>query len=131
MTETDILLAELCNSSATTLVEVFFGFISMTSAFLAVGYFTAKKLSSPLVSLAVALYSITSLVFIAGAQRQATLLVAIREQMGENLSWHPVTYEAQWILPVVFFGLLGIMALLFVGSVWYFFYTRNAPDGDT
>ena len=126
MTKLDILLVDLLSSNAMIAIEIFFGFISATSAFLVVGYLAAKELSAPLLKVAVALYSVTSFVLIFAAQRQGLVLVGIREQMGSNLTWHPAVYEAQWIFPTVIFGMPVVMTLLFVSATWYFLHARNA-----
>ncbi len=96
-------VVDLFNSHAETLLTILMGFISATSAFLIVAYLVAKELSAFLASVAMALYSIASLVLMALAERQGTALVDLRGQMRQILSWHPGTYEDQWIMPTAFF----------------------------
>ncbi len=130
MSEIEILLVELLNTNATTMIELFFGFISATSAYLVVSHIAAQELSTALVKVTVALYSVTAAVLIGGTQRQGMVLFGIREQMEKvpSLTWHPAVYEADWIFPTIIYGMPMVESLLFVSSVWYFFHARNTNE---
>ena len=127
MSETDILLVELFNSNAQTLFEVFFGFVSATSAFLVASHLAGPHVSNSLSRVAVALYAITSLILIGNIQRQGLVMLGIREQMEAvtALQWHPAVYEAEWIFPFFVFGSPVVESFLFVASLWFWFYTRR------
>ena len=124
----DYELVDIFNSNVEVLLALFMAFVSATSAFLVVAYLAAKELSSFLLKVAISLYSITSFLLMGIAERQGAVLIGIRNQMGESLSWHPAVYETQWIMPTLFRSVVIVMALLYASSIWYFFHARNVAN---
>ena len=127
MSETDILLVDLFNSNTETMLQIFFGFVSATSAFLVVANLAAKEMSRALVTVTVTLYTAASAVMIGGTNRQALVVFGIRDEMKniDSLQWHPAVYEAPWIFPTIMHGVPVVELLLCLGAIWYFFYARN------
>ena len=127
MSETDILLAELFNSNVETYLQIFFGFVSATSAFLIVAHSTAREMPRALASVAVTLYTVTSIVLIAGTSRQGLSIVGIRSQLKQidALHWHPAVYAPDWLAMLNMYGMVIIEFFLFLGAVWYFLHARK------
>jgi hypothetical protein len=124
-------LADLFNSQAAFLLAILMGFVSTTSAFLAVTYLAGKEFTSFIRIMTLMLYSITSILLMALAQRQSAVLVGLRSQMEGVLTWHPAVYEANWIMPTAFYSTVFVMAALFISSIWYFLYTSKTDEKNT
>ena len=127
MSETDILLAELFRSNAEMMMQIFFGFVSATSAFLVVAHTAGKEMTRALTAVTVTLYVVTSAVLIGGTNRQALVVFGLRDQMKETgvMQWHPAVYEASWIFPTIMHGIPLVELLLCIGAVWYFFHSKK------
>ena len=126
MSETDILLAELFNSTVSTMVQIFFGFISATSAFLVVAHLASKEMYKALAIVTVALYVVASVVLIGGTNRQSLIVFGIRDLLKQSnvMQWHPAVYEAEWIFPTLMHGIPIVETLLFFDAIWYFLHAR-------
>ena len=103
-------------------------FVSVTSAFLLATYTSAKKLSPSLAKLIVALYSISSVYLLMGAQRTSVVISDVRSQMREQMIRHAAAYEPQMILPIFNLLLVIFMSSLFIGALWYCYKERNDSE---
>ena len=125
MSEIDLALVEAFNSHLETMLTIFLGYVSATSAFLVVAHLAATELSTILARFVNSLYSITTLALAGITQRQGEVILGIRSQMGEVLSWHPAVYEPAWVLVMFMRSPFVVMVLIYAGSIWYFRYARN------
>ena len=117
---TDYELADLLVSQIDSFLSFFMAFVSLTSAFLIAAYFGSEKLRGSLTVLITGLYSLSSIFLIMVTQRMAATLIAIRDQMGESLSWHPVYSEPEFFQPFILQFAVVLMVCAYLGSMWYF-----------
>ena len=119
-------LLDAFDSHLSSVISFFVAYISATSAFLVVGYLAAKDLPALVARLAISLYSLTAIFFLAVFQRHWTSLLTIRSQMRDaGLVWYPAVYEPQWIIPTTLWTGVFVMAVLYAGSIWYFISARR------
>ena len=124
MTEADF--ATLFPVHAEAVITILFGFVSITSGFLAATYLVAQTIPKLLAVVLVSLYSVAAIALIGYCERHVQLILAIREQLREiGADWHVVVSENQIINPVLNYALIASMLAIYVASVWYFFYVRN------
>ena len=125
-------LLDAFNQHLGTTVSFFVSYISATSAFLVVAYLAGKQLPPIVAKLAIGLYSLTAVFFMALFQRHWTSLMSVRDKMHDmDLSWYPAVYESQWFMPITMWIGVMVMAVLYAGSVWYFISARRDTDGGT
>ena len=125
-------LLDAFNQHLGTTVSFFVSYISATSAFLVVAYLAGKQLPPIVAKLAIGLYSLTAVFFMALFQRHWVSLLSVREKMHDvDLSWYPAVYESQWFMAVTMWIGVAVMAVLYAGSVWYFISVRRDTNGDT
>ena len=117
---TDYELADLLVSQIDSFLSFFMAFVSLTSAFLIAAYFGSEKLRGSLTVLITGLYSLSSIFLIMVTQRMAATLIAIRDQMGESLSWHPAYSEPEFFQPFILQFAVVLMVCAYLGSMWYF-----------
>ena len=81
-------------------LSIFTAFISATSALLVATYFASHSISSKLARVIIVIYVASAVFFITAFQRNADILVRIRNLFDESMSWHTAATEPVWILPV-------------------------------
>ena len=127
MTEMDF--AELFHAHGSTAIELVFGFFSVTSAFLVAVYLAGRKIAASLAVVIVILYSFTAIFLIGLTERNMNVVIAARNELALlGATWHPVTTENLAILPTFAYGMVGVMALVFFASIWYFIDSRRGDD---
>ena len=62
---------------------------------------------------------------LASIQRQASMPVAIPDQMWPSIAWHTAASEPPCSLPAVLWLTLATMLVIFFSAVWYFYSKRN------
>lgn len=118
-------ITDLFATHVTITVTIFMAFVSITSALLVATYFAGHVISSTLARVIIIIYSTSSIFLITAFQRTSDVLIRIRAQFDENMSWHTAASEPIWILPTaVGIGTLTLIGIS-VGSIWYFFETRK------
>jgi len=123
----DYELVDAFMSHANIALTYFMGFISATSAFVVIGHIAARDIPASLANIATAIYTVASVFFVASFQRVSTAIVAIRDQMGESLIWHPAAAEPAWVLHGLVWSGFGATAILYTSAIWYFFHARKVP----
>ena len=124
MTEADFAL--MFREHTDALVTILFGFVSITSGFLAATYLVAKELPQFLANVMVALYSVAGIALIGYSERHAQVILGIREKLVEfNSSWHVAVTEPQFVLPTLSYAMISSMFVIYLASIWYFFHARN------
>lgn len=115
--------------------DVFFGYVSLMSAFLVVCYLSAHKLPTFLASIIVTLFTIVSALLMMrlylNGSDAAALLVHIQEQQAlGNLDVGGFGSSPSWSAPVV--TALEILATLggYIGCMAFFVYRRKTPTDD-
>lgn len=125
MTEADFAL--LFREHTDAVVTILFGFVSITSGFLAASYLVAKTIPKFLAFVMVALYSVAALGLIGYCERHAQVVIGIRDKLVEfDANWHVAVTEPQFILPSLSYAMIGAMLAIYVACVWYFFYARGS-----
>ena len=103
-------------------VAIFMAFVSATSALLGIAFFASHLIPKILVRVVMLTYVTTSVFLISAFQRNAELMIVIRDQMKE-IKWHLAVSEPAWIM---IYGVgvgLVTMIMISVGAVWYFYYS--------
>jgi hypothetical protein len=121
----DYELADLFVTHVQVLLTYFMGFISATSALLVVAHVTGSTLPAALVRVVIAIYTITSIFMIASFQRLSIVILGIRDQMGESLSWHAVVQEDPWILKLLTSIGVVAMVVIYTSGIWYLLKVRR------
>ena len=124
MSENDFAILFAVHAEA--VITILFGFVSITSGFLAAAYLVARTIPKMLAAVLVGLYSVAGLALIGYCERHAQLLMAIRDQLKDiGANWHTAVIENQLINPVLSYTLIVSMLTIYIASVWFFFYARN------
>ena len=115
--------------------QVFFGYISLMSAFLVVCYLAAHKLPALLAWIVVALFSFVSALlifrlFLNGSDAAALFSYMLEQQQLGNLDLAGFGSHPAWVAPVVTF--LEILSTVggFIGCITFFFYRRRSSVDD-
>lgn len=117
---TNFEMAELINTQIELFLTFFMSFLSMTSAFLVAAYFGSEKLKGLISGLIIGLYTMGSFFLIFLSERMAATMIAIRDQMGESMSWHPAYFEPDLVMPFILRFAIFLMFCAYLGSIWYF-----------
>ncbi|MEH6543718.1 MAG: hypothetical protein V7721_07230 [Porticoccaceae bacterium] len=124
MSESEI--ANLFIGHVDSFVTILFGYFSITSAFLVASYLAARTIPTLLAYVMVSLYSTVALALIGYAQRHGVVAVALRNELKQlGVDWHTAATEPSIILPTLQNMMVVSMLVIFVASIWYFFYARN------
>ena len=78
-------------------VAIFMAFVSATSALLGIAFFASHLIPKILVRVVMLTYVTTSVFLISAFQRNAELMIVIRDQMKE-IKWHLAVSEPAWIM---------------------------------
>ena len=124
-------LAELINTQVGLFLTFFMSFLSLTSAFLVAAYFGSEKLRGSIAVLVTGLYSMGSFFLITLSERMAATMIAIRDQMGVSMAWHPAYSEPEFLMPFILRFAIFLMICAYLGSIWYFLkYTVQTASTD-
>jgi hypothetical protein len=124
----DYELADIFVTHVQVLLTYFMGFISATSALLVVAHVAGSTLPVALVRVVIAIYTITSVFMIASFQRLSVVMLGIRGEMGESLSWHAVVQEEPWVLELLTSIGVFAMIVIYLSGVWYLLRVRKPFD---
>ena len=118
-------ITDLFATHITLTITIFMAFVSITSALLVATYFASNIISSTLARIVIIIYSTSSIFLISAFQRTSDVLIRLRGQFDESMSWHTASSEPTWVLPtLVSVGTLTLVGIS-VGTVWYFLQTRK------
>jgi cytochrome bd-type quinol oxidase subunit 1 len=122
-------LLDLFNSSGMNLLTTLFAFISATSAFIAVAYFSTTSLSVRLYRIAAAPHSFIALCLTVIMFQFGRSLISIHAQMpSAGLDWHASASEPPFILPTFMYSSVVIMIFLYLGALRYFHHSISGDE---
>jgi hypothetical protein len=85
-------------------------------------------LPAALVRVIIAIYTITAVFMIASFQRLSVVILGIRDQMGESLSWHAVLQEDPWVSELLTSIGVFAMIVIYASGVWYLLRVRKLTN---
>lgn len=108
------------------ILTIQFGFISATSAFVAIAYIAGKELPPRIATLAVVLYAFMAIFFTGVTIQFGRGLIDIRNQMSDaGLIWYAAARESDWIAPGIVITFVLVMLLISFGALSYFIHARK------
>ena len=127
MNEVDVAL--LFQATADGLTTLVFGYVSITSGFLAATYLVGRTAPRELAFVMVALYSVASIVLIVYCERHATSMVLYQGLLRDiGATWHISVQEPPMLLRTVSTALVISLAAIFACSLWYFYFVRKSAN---
>ena len=111
---------------------IFATYVSIVFAFIVASYLVSKRLTSRVVSLVIALYSLVSFWSVWAISSQATLISATVGEMKRvvqdnqsSLGWVPVLTIPDFVVPIVPILITSLATAAYAGSIVFFFYHRK------
>lgn len=111
---------------------IFGTYVSIVFAFIVASYLAAGRLSSIVVWLVITLYTLVAAWSVWGISMNATAISATVGEMkrrsldeSSSLDWLPILGLPDYMLPVIPILITSLAAVVYIGSIVFFFYQRR------